>query len=73
MMLRKRVRVADVAPFLFLGCTPFLIFILLVTPLDSTYAQDDSGEIFWGEDEDCLLYTSPSPRDQRGSGVGGCG
>ena len=21
----------------------------------------------------CLLYTSPSPRDQRGSGVGGCG
>ena len=50
-MLRKRVRVADVAPFLFLGCTPFLLFILLVTPLDITYAQDDSGEIFWGEDE----------------------
>ena len=22
---------------------------------------------------DCLLYTSPSPRDQRGSGVAGCG
>ena len=21
----------------------------------------------------CLLYTSPSPRDQRESGVGGCG
>ena len=21
----------------------------------------------------CLLYTSPSPRDQRGSGVRGCG
>ena len=21
----------------------------------------------------CLLYTSPSPRDQRGSGVPGCG
>ena len=21
----------------------------------------------------CLLYTSPSPRDQRGSGLGGCG
>ena len=51
MMLRKRVRVADVAPFLFLGCTPFLLFILLVTPLDITYAQDDSGEIFWGEEE----------------------
>ena len=51
-MLRKRVRVANVAPFLFLGCTPFLLFILLVTPLDITYAQDDSGEIFWGEDEE---------------------
>ena len=22
---------------------------------------------------DCLLYTSPSPRDQRGSGLPGCG
>ena len=22
---------------------------------------------------DCLLYTSPSPRDQRGSGMAGCG
>ena len=21
----------------------------------------------------CLLYTSPSPRDQRGSGMAGCG
>ena len=51
-MLRKRVRVANVAPFLFLGCTPFLLFLLLVTPLDVTYAQDDSGEIFWGEDEE---------------------
>ena len=51
-MLRKRVRVANVAPFLFLGCTPFLLFILLVTPLDVTYAQDDSGEIFWGEDQE---------------------
>ena len=50
MMLRKRVRVANVAPFLFLGCTPFLLFILLVTPLDVTYAQDDSGEIFWGDE-----------------------
>ena len=51
-MLRKRVRVANVAPFLFLGCTPFLLFILLVTPLDVTYAQDDSGEIFWGDEEE---------------------
>jgi len=24
----------------------------LVTPLDVTYAQDDSGEIFWGEDQE---------------------
>jgi len=51
-MLRKRVRVANVAPFLFLGTTPLLLFIFLATPLDVTYAQDDSGEIFWGEDEE---------------------
>ena len=51
-MLRKRVRVTNVAPFLFLGCTPFLLFILLVTPLDITYAQDDTGEIFWGDEEE---------------------
>ena len=51
-MLLKRVRVANVAPFLFLGYTPFLLFIFLATPLDVTYAQDDSGEIFWGEDEE---------------------
>ena len=51
-MLRKRDRVANVAPFLFLGTTPLLIFIFLATPLDVTYAQDDSGEIFWGEDEE---------------------
>ena len=49
----KHVRVADVAPILFLGCTPCLLFIFLLTPLDNIYAQDDSGEIFWGdEDED---------------------
>ena len=52
MMLRKRVRVTNVAPFLFLGCTRFLLFILLVTPLDITYAQDDTGEIFWGDEEE---------------------
>ena len=51
-MLRKRVRVANVAPFLFLGYTPLLLFIFLATPVDVTYAQDDSGEIFWGEDEE---------------------
>ena len=26
-----------------------------------------------GEYKNCLLYTSPSPRDQRGSGIAGCG
>ena len=51
-MLRKRVRVANVAPFLFLGTTPLLLFIFLAIPLDVTYAQDDRGEIFWGEDEE---------------------
>ncbi len=49
-MLRKRVRVANVAPFLFLGYTPLLLFIFLATPLGVTYAQDDSGEIFWGDE-----------------------
>ena len=53
MMLLKRVRVANVAPFLFLRWTPCLLFIFLLTPLDNIYAQDDdSGEIFWGEDEE---------------------
>ena len=52
-MLLKRVRVANVAPFLFLRWTPCLLFIFLLTPLDNIYAQDDdSGEIFWGEDEE---------------------
>ena len=52
-MLRKRVRVANVAPFLFLRWTPCLLFIFLLTPLENIYAQDDdSGEIFWGEDEE---------------------
>ena len=48
----KHVRVADVAPILFLGCTPCLLFIFLLTPLDNIYAQDDSGEIFWGDEEE---------------------
>ncbi len=53
MILLKRIRVANVAPFLFLQWTPYLLFIFLLTPLDNIYAQDDSGEIFWGdEDED---------------------
>ncbi len=53
MMLLKRVRVANVAPFLFLRWTPCLLFIFLLAPLENIYAQDDdSGEIFWGEDEE---------------------
>jgi len=50
--LLKHVRVADVAPILFLGCTPCLLFIFLLTPLDNIYAQDDSGEIFWGDEDE---------------------
>jgi len=53
MMLLKRIRVVNVAPFLFLRWTPCLLFIFLLTPLENIYAQDDdSGEIFWGEDEE---------------------
>jgi hypothetical protein len=53
MMLLKRIRVVNVAPFLFLRWTPCLLFIFLLTPLENSYAQDDdSGEIFWGEDEE---------------------
>ena len=52
-MLLKRIRVVNVAPFLFLRWTPCLLFIFLLTPLENSYAQDDdSGEIFWGEDEE---------------------
>ena len=52
-MLLKRIRVVNVAPFLFLRWTPCLLFIFLLTPLENIYAQDDdSGEIFWGEDEE---------------------
>ena len=49
-MLLKRVRVANVAPFLFLRWTCCLLFIFLLIPLENTYAQDDSGEIFWGDE-----------------------
>ena len=53
MMLLKRIRVANVAPFLFLRWTPCLLFIFLLTPLENIYAQDDdTGEIFWGEEEE---------------------
>ena len=52
-MLLKRIRVVNVAPFLFLRWTPCLLFIFLLAPLENSYAQDDdSGEIFWGEDEE---------------------
>ena len=35
----------------------------------SSYSYDllDADEVTWNEDSGCLLYTSPSPRDQRGS------
>ena len=33
----------------------------------------DENNIKYFTDKGCLLYTSPSPRDQRGSGVPGCG
>ena len=52
-MLLKRIRVVNVAPFLFLRWTPCLLFIFLLTPLENSYAQDDdTGEIFWDEDEE---------------------
>ena len=52
-MLLKHVRVANVAPFLFLRWTFCLLFIFLLTPLEHTYAQDDdTGEIFWGGEEE---------------------
>ena len=52
-MLLKRIRVASVAPFLFLRWVPCLLFIFLLTPLENIYAQDDDeGEIFWGEEEE---------------------
>ena len=52
-MLLKRIRVANVAPFLFLRWTPCLLVVFLLTPLENIYAQDDdSGEIFWGEEEE---------------------
>ena len=33
----------------------------------TTVANEDSGDILDGDNNYCLLYTSPSPRDQRGS------
>ena len=51
-MVLKRIRVANVAPFLFLGWMPFLLFIFLLTPLEIIYAQDDDSGEFWGEEEE---------------------
>ena len=52
-MLLKRIRVANVAPFLFLRWVPCLLFVFLLTPMENIYAQDDDeGEIFWGEEEE---------------------
>ena len=35
--------------------------------------EADISSLFQWLDTDCLLYTSPSPRDQRGSRMPGCG
>ena len=51
-MLLKRIRVANVAPFLFLRWIPCLLFIFLLTPLEIIYAQDDDSGEFWGEEEE---------------------
>ena len=51
-MLLKRIRVANVAPFLFLGWMPCLLFVFLLTPLENIYAQDDDSGEFWGEEEE---------------------
>ena len=51
-MLLKRIRVANVAPFLFLGWMPCLLVVFLLTPLENIYAQDDDSGEFWGEEEE---------------------
>ena len=51
-MLLKRIRVANVAPFLFLGWMPCLLVVFLLTPLEIIYAQDDDSGEFWGEEEE---------------------
>ena len=48
----KHVRVADVAPILFLRWMPCLLFVFLLTPLEIIYAQDDDSGEFWGEEEE---------------------
>ena len=51
-MVLKRIRVANVAPFLFLGWMPCLLVVFLLTPLENIYAQDDDSGEFWGEEEE---------------------
>ena len=51
-MLLKRIRVTNVAPFLFLGWMPCLLVVFLLTPLENIYAQDDDSGEFWGEEEE---------------------
>ena len=51
-MVLKRIRVANVAPFLFLRGIPCLLFIFLFTPLEIIYAQDDDSGEFLGEEEE---------------------
>ena len=51
-MVLKRIRVANVAPFLFLGWMPCFLVVFLLTPLEIIYAQDDDSGEFWGEEEE---------------------
>ena len=42
----------------------------LILELEKQYEKAKTDQSFWSEMDDlwtCLLYTSPSPRDQRGS------
>ena len=36
-------------------------------PAEEEMARRQAGDIVWEQSARCLLYTSPSPRDQRGS------
>ena len=57
MVLLKRVREAGIAPVFLMQWTFCLFLVFCFVPQDILYAQDD----------DCLLYTSPSPRDRQKS------
>ena len=50
----------------FTSISGFAILTALAT-VSTASAQIQTSEIIEGDDGVCLLYTSPSPRDQRGS------